>query len=839
MKKIYLTVSSIIIFILSANSQIVAWQFGNPASLGDEIAYSTTTSNINIVASNLTRGVGINVSALARGFSANSFDVGATKIDAINNNEYFAFSITPNSGYKAYLSTLDVRLRRSGTTAPNMFIWRYSFDGINFFDIGTDIAFTSTADGVNQTQINLTAIPGLQNVTSSIYFRLYTWGGTSTTATFAIGRYNAGITDNSLELCGAIIPIANPNSSITDYFRSIQDGNWSNPGTWQSSPDNASWNAATLAPSSLSNNINIRNGDTVTIVSNTSADQLVINNGGTLVQNNTPTFTIDDGLGVDMVINTDGRFIMNGRQPVGLGSVSVAGGGHVEIASNPAPSEGDDFAYGANAVASVVFLNDSFFDWNTNAAPQWSGRTFFTTGNSTFFRFLVAPTLGVGGGSPTIINGVLQADVPLTIINAGTKTFVNGIINDGTITATSSGGLIINGGAAQLGGNANIILPTAGLTVGNGTVAYTVVSANKTLTGDVSFLPNGYISIYDFDLTVTGAITGTSSTSYFITFGLSETGKLIRPSIGATPIEFAVGHLIGSYNPVTISNGDNASYGVKVMNQIYPTSVFNDNNLVNRTWIVKPNATPVNPVNIVFNYETGHANAGFNYTANLELGLYTSVWNVIQTGIVPTGTYSAATPINSFGANIDAPLVLGNLGAILSQSVKINLAVKQLNTSNELTWQTTGFTNAKSYLIEKSLNGVNFVILSTISNLSNKYVDANLINGNVYYRLKCVLQNNTVVYSNVVVVKNSSINVQLAPTIANTNITLTINAVSNQKINIIVTDVLGRSITMLSNSIKIGENKLNLPLYNFAKGMYHVSIQFENGDIITRKFIKD
>ncbi|MCX6173832.1 MAG: hypothetical protein NTZ27_03660 [Ignavibacteriales bacterium] len=101
--------------------QIAAWQFGSPASTGSEVIYNATTNNANLNTSTLSRGTGINVSTLARGFSATNFPASGTKADAITNNRFFQFTISAQSWYKASLSTLDVRLRRSGT-GPNSYI---------------------------------------------------------------------------------------------------------------------------------------------------------------------------------------------------------------------------------------------------------------------------------------------------------------------------------------------------------------------------------------------------------------------------------------------------------------------------------------------------------------------------------------------------------------------------------------------------------------------------------------------------------------------------------------------------------------------------------------------
>ncbi|HRH69123.1 MAG TPA: lamin tail domain-containing protein, partial [Flavobacteriales bacterium] len=211
-------------------AQILAWQFGSPASLGNEVTYAATTVNTDLAGSNLSRGGGVNPSALARVFSATAFDVAATEANAITNNEYLQFTVAANPGFQVSLSTLDCRLRRS-STGPNAYQWYYSVDGTNFTPIGSDVSFTSTVDGVDQTQVVLSGITALQNVTSSttITMRIYAWGATNTGGTFAIGRYGTGITTNSLAIGGSVtasgcaLGLPGPNNAICNAFTNGTD----------------------------------------------------------------------------------------------------------------------------------------------------------------------------------------------------------------------------------------------------------------------------------------------------------------------------------------------------------------------------------------------------------------------------------------------------------------------------------------------------------------------------------------------------------------------------------------------------------------------------------------
>ncbi len=198
---------------------IAAWQFGTPQAVGDEVTYNATTNHTNINSVTLSRGSGILPTSLSRGFSSNNFSASPnTKANAIATNQFYQFTINPKNNYITSLNTLYARLRRTSAGA-NAYIWRYSTDGTNFFDIGTDVNYTSTADGVDQAQINLAAVQALQRIENitSVTFRLYAWGATSLSGTFAVGRYGSGITTNSLAVDGTVDSIMAPviNSVLT------------------------------------------------------------------------------------------------------------------------------------------------------------------------------------------------------------------------------------------------------------------------------------------------------------------------------------------------------------------------------------------------------------------------------------------------------------------------------------------------------------------------------------------------------------------------------------------------------------------------------------------------
>ena len=200
-----------ILFVSSASqAQIVAWECNGLN--GNEATVNATTLNANLNTSTLSRGSGINGSSLADAFSATAWD-NATLAGAITNSEYLQFTIGAQAGYQVSLSTLDANFRRS-STGPNAFQWQYSLDGFSTAgtNIGAAISYTTNpTNGNAQAQIDLTGISALQNVASgtTITIRLYGWGASAGTGTFAIGR----LTGNDLAIGGTVTPAAT-NTSV-------------------------------------------------------------------------------------------------------------------------------------------------------------------------------------------------------------------------------------------------------------------------------------------------------------------------------------------------------------------------------------------------------------------------------------------------------------------------------------------------------------------------------------------------------------------------------------------------------------------------------------------------
>ena len=91
----------------------------------------------------------------------------------------------------------------------------------------------------------------------------------------------------------------------TGDYRSAGDGNWSNLGTWQRF-NGSTWVTPTSGegiPTNASGVITIQSGDTVSVVTSRTADQIIINSGGQVTITPIGTLTIADGAGTDLTVN--------------------------------------------------------------------------------------------------------------------------------------------------------------------------------------------------------------------------------------------------------------------------------------------------------------------------------------------------------------------------------------------------------------------------------------------------------------------------------------------------------------------------------------------------------
>jgi hypothetical protein len=615
-------------------------------------------------------------------------------------------------------------------------------------------------------------------------------------------------------------------SNPTDYFRSVAIGDWSATTTWESSPDNTNWFAATLVPTSTANTISIRNTHTVTVNTNESMDQLIIESGGILLHS-ANTLTVNDGTGDDIIVQGGGIFTLasNSNGPVFSGTATA----NINTAGMLRLSATGLTAAGAGVHASnYVYSNASVLEYTLNFAFSTMGVTFFPNVDAVtipVFR-ITNNVAAVGSNTFTAINGLFEANGNVTFQFTGTKTFRNGIIGTGNITGDPAcGKFVISGTTASLGGTGSLTLPTAGMDIGTSSTV-TMVS-DKAVTGNIAFLANSFIMLGIYNLTMTGTFSGFSSTAHVVT---NSTGKLVMNNVAAFPMfsVFPIGGNTTTYNPVAIANADGLNFGARVEIGIIP-SIRYPIAAVNRTWVVWSSATPVSNVNVNFIYSTGHGNAMFNYTNPLEQGFYTGVWNVINTGLVQAGgppTYQVATIVSSFAANTDAPMVLGNIPAILVGNNSVQLIAQKQNDKTVLNWMANSAAGISKFIAERSADGRIFIPLGELTAVEFSYTDMALLPGLNYYRIKLEDKNGGIMYSNIAVILNVKKGFELISISPNPVVTgnfkLNVIAAQKMQVEILITDIQGRLMQRQMIKLVDGFNAIEVSIKNLSSGTYQL-----------------
>ncbi|MCB0662392.1 MAG: hypothetical protein KDC24_06610 [Saprospiraceae bacterium] len=127
----------------------------------------------NVSASGIGRGPGV-----ANNNGDNRYNGKNWDSPVLDNSDYFEFTISPNSGYKLNFSSFDYTAQASGT-GPTTFSFRSSLDAFT-----TEIASPTNTGG----SIDLSD-PSFQNITTSITFRLYGWGASSSVGTFSVNDF--------------------------------------------------------------------------------------------------------------------------------------------------------------------------------------------------------------------------------------------------------------------------------------------------------------------------------------------------------------------------------------------------------------------------------------------------------------------------------------------------------------------------------------------------------------------------------------------------------------------------------------------------------------------------
>jgi hypothetical protein len=657
--------------------------------------------------------------------------------------------------------------------------------------------------------------------------------------------------------------------------------NWAPPRNTPAPTDilkfsNAGNTTITNVPTQTVAQIDITNNTTVNLQAADVAGNTLTIAGGTVS---------DLNVDINANLNVDGAnvltlFFTTGAGALVSGNITFSRANHRMDAASPGGVQfqtGSVFTQGLSCNGEVfttsgtndaiIFKNGSIFNQLDGANPfgktQPASKVVFNTGS--LFHFQVPAQIPSFSGR-TYADLRYTGSPGQTLNSFGNRVLIDNLtVASGTLNfgPTGNPGHAIKGNitvdnGAQL--NFSSFPPTAGTVNLSGTSTQTISNngsltfspvqtinidnpANVILNTSITIpnrltLTNGNVVLGANNLSV-GDITGAfSPNTHIVTNG---TGTLTIPAIGVTPKVFPIGHNATNINAISIANGNNRDYSARVV-QGFPFAIFDPTRAVDRTWYVKANTAPAAMVDITFNYANGDGGPAFINNAPIDFGIYTNAWQVPSTNLTPTGTYEVAVQTGALQTNTELPMVIGNLGAILTTAnCFTNFKAVTVADATHLHWVAQCASPIKLLELQRSESASSFNTIATSATLINSFIDDKPLVGKNYYRLKITYNNGSFEYSNIIAILNNDGGfemVSIAPNIATTNTRLSVAAAKSTQVTVVITDVTGRKVSSKMYTINIGGTILDVDVTKLATGSYYLTATTPQGDVKTGRFIK-
>jgi hypothetical protein len=340
-------------------------------------------------------------------------------------------------------------------------------------------------------------------------------------------------------------------------------------------------------------------------------------------------------------------------------------------------------------------------------------------------------------------------------------------INDGNFNA-GSGSVFMNGTSLQRIKGASLSTSFKRLVINNSSG----VKLEKDIVIDsILTLTNGLVDLGSNHMTIreSAVISGTPGNSKMIVAsGDGELRKLFSPgTYNPNPFVFPVGtsNSVNKYNPVVLdfakgTFGSSAYVGVRVKDQKNPMLNSDNSTYLNKTWIVEPNDQISNfkyNIKLYFNPADNSEGGDFVSTSEQNIGDLIPVKFSGDKWYQPIdGSFSDATMQGFAGALITDHLIWDSLSTFSEfGGVGISnnpLPVELVSFTGacddgiiNLTWQTASEFNSSHFDVEKSRDGENWQVLTTLpsAGTSNELItyqstDQNGTGGNNYFRLRQV-----------------------------------------------------------------------------------------------------
>ena len=377
------------------------------------------------------------------------------------------------------------------------------------------------------------------------------------------------------------------------------------------------------------------------------------------------------------------------------------------------------------------------------------------------------------------------------------------------------------------------------------------ISSNAfTLLDNLTLLTSGSLTLGGKPILGTNSVTLGSAISSFSGmpthyFQTNGTGELIRNVSHASTLQFPIGN--SSYNPVSIKNnsGSADNFSVRVLDVIENNPNLSAIKHVNRTWdISKTNNNAGAGIDITFNWNAGEIVNG--PLSNPTLNHYGTYWETA----IGSGTAGAGSPILSLThtgyTGTFSPFAISDASTPLPVSMAFfNLKCNEGNV--ELYWQTASEHNSSHFVVERSVDGIEWGKLGEVaaagnstSTLNYSYIDTSLLARALsYYRLLQVdFDGISETYGPIAsnCQATSAFELVIAPNPSAGKFSLKIDTKRSQEIGVKIYHTSGKEIANELISAAEGTSLHYLNMKDLASGVYTLRLQHKGG-IICRKIV--
>ncbi len=214
------------------------------------------------------------------------------------------------------------------------------------------------------------------------------------------------------------------------------------------------------------------------------------------------------------------------------------------------------------------------------------------------------------------------------------------------------------------------------------------------------------------------------------------------------------------------------------------------------------------------------------------------------TSLVPGNSTSGFVTTDVQTSYSDYTIAYGAQSALPVNLVSFN--GKKINSGrSQLTWVISSNARPEKFEILRSTDGRNFTSIGTvtgvITRLQYDFEDAQMVNGNNFYRLKLYDKDGSVNYSKIITLMNGTngfFMTSMLPTVVYDRAKVNISSSKKGSVQLVVTDMNGRIVHQQISAITTENQDIWVELRSLSKGAYHITGYFDGNRSQTIRFVK-